>query len=93
MIITDNERRSDVRHDFPNIIEYALSTESEETPHRGVTTNISNSGLCFYAFALLSQDQTITIKQFMLPVSRKKAVVRWIRNIGPSVYMVGSKFT
>jgi hypothetical protein len=84
------ERRKDVRQPYPRVIEYSLTPASNEKL-KGVTVNISNSGLALYIFSHLIQGQEILIRSFM-PVDYRKASVRWVREIDEGILQAGCMF-
>jgi len=84
------ERRKDVRQPYPRVIEYSLTPVSNEKL-KGVTVNISNSGLALYIFSHLIQGQEILIRSFM-PVDYRKASVRWVKEIDDGILQAGCMF-
>jgi c-di-GMP-binding flagellar brake protein YcgR len=89
---TKNEHRRHTRYDFPSTIEYVLEPPTNDAVvHKGVTVNISSTGLGLYMFELLPEGQEIIIKTG-LPVDRQAAKVRWIKQQNSSFYFTGLKF-
>lgn len=82
------ERRRHTRYDFPALIDYGFHLNASHEVYKGVTINISHSGLCLYVHKLLSEGQEISIKG-PLPVPCPKASVRWIRKIDEDLYKTG----
>jgi len=91
MSFNKNERRKDIRYDFPKKIEYVLNPETSGKIYSGVITNISKSGLCLYIFHPLTEGQKIIIKS-TLPVSHQTADVRWIKKVDNDFYKAGLIF-
>ena len=85
------ERRKAVRYDFPSTIEFDTGTESGENNHKAVTINISKSGLCLYLFESLGRHDEIQISS-ILPMTSKKASVRWIKKIDEGFFKAGVSF-
>ncbi len=85
------EKRKDRRSIFPSTIEYTLDPASGEESFKGVTVNISNSGLCFYATSPMGEGQEILIRS-NLPVIYRKATVRWIKQLNEEAYKTGLMF-
>jgi hypothetical protein len=81
------EKRRDIRYDcFHHVIEYYAKT-SEEV-FKGVTVNISNSGLCLHILTPLCVGQKIKIKRNP-SVSYQPATVCWIKKTDDNLYRVG----
>ncbi|MEW6108062.1 MAG: PilZ domain-containing protein [Nitrospirota bacterium] len=87
----NNERRRHMRYPHPDKIEYVFSAGFSGDKLKGVTVNISNSGLCLYLFNKLSVGQSITIKSY-LPVSYRHATVQWIRTVKDNFFIAGLRF-
>jgi hypothetical protein len=85
------EKRKDRRSIFPSTIEYTVGPHSGDESFKCVTVNISNSGLCFYTPNPLSEGQEILIRSD-LPVSYRKATVRWIKRLNDEAYKTGLMF-
>lgn len=85
-----NERRSYVRYNFPQEIQYINPDTLDEIA--SVIFDISDSGMCFYMFGPVKVGQEIIIqrrRQFY-----KKGVIVWFRKIVEEIdiYKVGLKF-
>jgi len=84
--------RKGPRYDFPLTIEYVLGSQVEgEVPRKGITIDLSATGLCMYMLDPLPQGQQIIIKT-ALPVDSRTAVICWTRNEESSLYRSGLKF-
>lgn len=86
----ESEKRGFERFSYPARIEYVLEAESPEI-FKGVTINISRSGLGIYAFSPLAEGEEILI-QSNLPVDQRKAVTCWIRQEHGGMYKIGLRF-
>jgi hypothetical protein len=89
---TKSEKRRAERYDYPAGIEYVLGSDGSEEAFRGVTINISKSGLSLYAFSPLVVGQEIVIRS-ALPVADRRAVILWTKQEDDSMYKIGLKFT
>lgn len=58
---------------------------------RGVSVNISESGMCMFAFDPLAEGETIEIKN-TLPTPHTKATVMWVNAKYPTMCKVGLMF-
>ncbi|GBE31133.1 PilZ domain protein [bacterium BMS3Bbin05] len=85
------DKRKDERYDYPAAITYSLHSDSSEEIFRGVTINLSKSGVCMYLFRLPEEQQKIKIKS-NLPVAAGIAEIRWIKKIEEDFYQVGMAF-
>lgn len=87
-----SDQRRHTRYDFPSSIEYVLAPSTDDgVVHKGVTVNISSTGLALYLFDLLPEGQEIIIKTG-LPVDHQSAQVRWIKKQNSSFFFSGLKF-
>ena len=87
------QRRIDMRYDFPATIEYVTGSQSDdEVVHKGITINLSSTGLGMYLFDLFPNGQQITIKT-ALPVDSRTATIRWTSKKDDDFYRSGLKFT
>jgi hypothetical protein len=53
--------------------------------------NINEFGMCVYTFDLLTEGDTIEIKN-ALPVPYKRATVRWVKAYSGNFYKIGLMF-
>ncbi len=80
------------RYDFHHEIKYVLNPDTTGEIFRGVTVNISDSGLCLYVFNNhLREGQELTIKTILRGFYRT-GVVRWYKKIDGEIYKVGLMF-
>lgn len=91
MSFPEKEKRRDRRSIFPSTIEYTMGPHSSDESFKGVTVNISNSGFCFYTSNPIGEGQEIIIRSD-LPVSYRKATVRWTKRLNDEAYKAGLMF-
>jgi len=85
-------KRNDTRYDFPATIEYVTGSHADdEVVHKGITINLSSTGLGMYMFNLLPNGQQITIKT-ALPVDSRTATICWTSKRDENFYRSGLKF-
>jgi c-di-GMP-binding flagellar brake protein YcgR len=84
-------KRRDVRHPYPDIIEYVCTSKETEGPYKGITIDMSKSGACMYLFDRQKEGEDITI-QNSYPIISQKAVIRWIRKLQENFYIAGLQF-
>jgi c-di-GMP-binding flagellar brake protein YcgR len=85
-------RRRTTRYDFPSTIEFVLDPPLNNGKiHKGVTINISTSGLAAYVFDDLPEGQKIVI-QTSLPVEHRNAMICWTKKEDQSFFLSGLKF-
>ncbi len=92
MSYAKKEQRSHPRYDFPSTIEYVLEPRADGAVRKGVSVNISISGLNAYVFESLPAGQKIIIKRG-IPVSHQPAMICWSRIKDVDFYISGLKFT
>lgn len=83
-------KRREPRHACCLEIQYGTSAQSEAW--RGVTVNMSNSGLCLRTSKQLDPRQTISIRTNP-PRPPQQASVRWVKEAGDGAYFVGLSFS
>jgi hypothetical protein len=88
----NKERRSHERHDFANRIVYVSADGPNDSLLKGVTMNISETGLCFVTFTAPINDEKIRILESILPIHRQKGTVRWTKKMESDIYKVGLMF-
>lgn len=79
------EKRREDRFPFAKNL-YCTNTKGEV--FKGITVNMSKSGLCLYVYKILSEGESIKIND-ILPNSCREAVICWIRKIDDAFSMVG----
>jgi hypothetical protein len=88
----NKERRSHERRDFANRIVYVSAEDPDYGLVKGVTMNMSETGLCFATFTAPKKDDKIWILESMLPIHGQKGTVRWIKKMESDIYKVGLMF-
>jgi len=89
----ETERRKQPRNMFVRHVEYMLPPDTgmaDQEGSRGVTVNMSSSGLCLYVFKPLSAGQELKIIHGI--PGKKKAMVQWIEQITVDTYKAGLQF-
>ena len=84
------EKRRERRYSFNSTIDYLLLRGSAAEVHKGVTIDISDTGLGLYLFDPLPEGQTIIINA--LPAGGKVATVCWIKKERENLYKSGLRF-
>ncbi len=85
------ERRIHKRRPHADSIEFCLIPSDLTTTLRGISIDISDSGMCLYTFTPINTGQNIVINNF-LPVPYQKATVRWVKKHTEELYRVGIMF-
>ncbi|TAN45039.1 MAG: PilZ domain-containing protein [Nitrospirae bacterium] len=83
-----SELRREERFPFAKKIEFNLKYCGNHDRLKGISVNISSSGLCLYVFNPIKEGEIININSD-LPTSCKTAMVRWVKNIETDFYMIG----
>jgi hypothetical protein len=91
MSAAKTEKRQEQRYAFPSTIDYILIHGSAAEVHKGVTIDVSQTGLGLYLFDPLPEGQTIFIKS-PLPVGSRTATICWIKKESDDFYKSGLKF-
>ena len=86
------QRRKHQRYDFCSKIDYVLTQGDTHEIFKGVTIDISPSGLRLYMFAPHHEGQGINIRS-KLPVDSQTATICWINKCGSDLYEVGLQYT
>ena len=81
-------RRIYQRYDFCSKIDYMITPGDTQEIFKGVTVNISHSGLRLYVFMSLHEGQGISIKT-ELPEDIQTATIRWIKKSDGNLYEAG----
>ncbi len=85
------EKRRERRYSFQATIDYLLLRGSAAEVHKGITIDISDTGLGLYLFDPLPEGQTIII-QNALPAGDKAATICWIKKEREDLYKSGLRF-
>ncbi|GBD99253.1 hypothetical protein BMS3Abin07_01288 [bacterium BMS3Abin07] len=91
-----NNKRKESRHVFSATFEYKVLNNGKRNPGnrplKGVSLNVSKSGLCMYTRGPIEEGQKLIITKSDLPVSSDTAVVKWIRKVNNELYKTGLMF-
>jgi hypothetical protein len=79
------EMRREARQPFAEILH---CTDVAGEVVKGITVNISSSGLCLYAYKMFKTGDTIIIND-KLPNSCIKGIIRWVRKIEDGFSLIG----
>ena len=86
----EGKERRHQRQIYVSAFAYRLSSRSSEI-FFGVTSNISNSGMCIYSDAVPKEGESIEFRS-SLPIPSTKATVKWIRKDVDNLYKMGLMF-
>lgn len=95
MTAHDSERRKDSRRTHASLIEYAAAAKgnpAQESRGKGVTINVSASGLCIYLFHPLQEGFEIRIYRGLFARKPLLAEVRWAKPVTEGIYKAGLMF-
>ena len=81
------ETREELRTGYQQAIKYVTSQFAGDTVCKGVTVNLSRSGMCLITFNQLEEGQQISIEKG-LKVSNP-STVRWVKKLDKDIYKVG----
>ena len=85
--------RSERRHPrkiYVSAFAYRFPAASSDI-HFGVTSNISESGMCMYSDVRPSEGENIEFRS-TLPVPSTKAAVKWVKKDVDKIYKMGLMF-
>lgn len=83
-----SELRREERFPFAKKIDFNLTHCEKGDYLKGISVNISSSGLCLYVFNPIKEGEIININS-ELPTACKTAMVRWVKNIETDFYLIG----
>jgi len=86
------DRRKYQRYDFCSKIDYMITPGDPQEIFKGVTVNISHSGLRLYMFMPHHEGQGIRIKT-KLPEDIQTATIRWIKRSDGNLYEAGLQYS
>ncbi len=84
-----NERRHQ-RKIYVCAFAYRFPSRSSDI-HFGVTSNLSDSGICFYTDSRLEEGESVEFRS-SLPFPFAKATVRWVKKDVGELYKMGLMF-
>lgn len=86
-------KRRYIRKEFFATIEYFPSLPpNARQAFKGITNNISASGLCMFTMDLLSEGQVIYFPRSFRLGNHTSAVVRWVKKVSDRMYTAGLMF-
>jgi hypothetical protein len=86
-----NEQRRHERFDFPSTIEYILEPRESDEVRKGVSINMSLTGLSAYVFESLPIGQKLFIEAG-IPGTHRPATICWSKEKEVDFYISGLKF-
>ncbi|MGE5892542.1 MAG: PilZ domain-containing protein [bacterium] len=89
------ERRKFNRNTHTSLIEYAFHTEGDVTKDstaKGITVNVSDTGLCIYLFNPVNEGQEMKIFKGLFASESLSARVKWSKQITDDIYKAGLAF-
>jgi hypothetical protein len=86
------EKREYFRFDLANVVELMSGDAPPSDGFRGVTINISETGMCLFVFQPVSRNDRISIVKSMLPLCHWQGNVRWVNTLAPEFYKIGLQF-
>lgn len=92
MPINSVEKRAHYRRNHANVIEYVVTGRQESGPFKGVTINMSETGLCFFTYTPISENVAISIVKSTLPLHCKTGTIRWVKALDTDFYKIGVMF-
>jgi hypothetical protein len=79
------------RYDFTSPVEYVLESQIDKINFKGISTNLSKTGMCLLSPHQLNRGQVIQIRS-NLPDYNQKAVIRWSTNLNDVLCKAGLEF-
>jgi hypothetical protein len=92
MSAESSEKREYYRFDLANVVELAKNDAATPDQFRGVTINISETGMCLFVFQPVDTNDRLSIVKSMLPLCHRAGSVRWVNALAPEFYKVGLLF-
>lgn len=87
---SEGKERRHQRTVYISAFAYLFPSRSSDI-HFGVTSNMSDSGICVYSDARPEEGESIEFKS-SLPVPSSRATVRWVRKDVGELYKMGLMF-
>ncbi len=85
------ERRSHIRYELIQNIEYVLGPSPSEEVYKGIIIDISDVGVGMYTFKRVDVGQKILIRNGLADTYHEMTV-RWCKELGENVYRAGLLF-
>ena len=90
VLSSDGKERRHLRKIYVSSFAYRFPSASTDI-HFGITSNISDSGMCIYSDVRPAEGESIELRS-SLPVPFTKATVRWIKKYVDNLYKMGLMF-
>jgi hypothetical protein len=92
MALQKIDLRSEERFPYLKTIKYVCFPDAEED-FKGVTIDISNSGMSLYIFSPFCIREGFPVKvKDDLPLASTTGIVRWVRQVDQDLYRAGLQF-
>ncbi len=92
MSAESSERREYFRFDLANVVELVAADAASSDQFRGVTINISETGMSLFVFQPIRTNDRISIVKSMLPLCHRAGRVRWVNRLATDFYKIGLMF-
>ncbi len=87
------DRRRNPRNTFITTIDFLIASDrtnqEDKALQRGITINISNSGMCLYVFNPVEEGQEIQLYSNTIDPPCRSAKIKWVKRVTKDVYKVG----
>jgi hypothetical protein len=88
--MTASRQRAEKRCEHIHLIEYSHHADNYEEALKGITANLSHSGLCLYVFKPHKKGDSIVIRKGLR--ADRPATVLWHRRLDDRLFKVGLRF-
>ena len=85
------EKRGCSRNVCNTTFEFRSNSGPSKQTYIGAAVNISDSGMCVYAFDCFKEGETIEMVKD-IPFPHRKATVRWVKECYEDFYKIGITF-
>ncbi|MHB8883448.1 MAG: PilZ domain-containing protein [Thermodesulfovibrionales bacterium] len=93
MVQFNAEQRREERFPFLKTIDYDCDGGASGELFRGVTINISRSGMCLYLYENPCMGRPVTLRiRGELPVQADRGRICWVDKVAEGFYKAGLKF-
>ncbi|MGE5893824.1 MAG: PilZ domain-containing protein [bacterium] len=90
----EGDKRRHKRRVFTTTVQYAVTQPAvSDTLSKGVTVNISSTGLCLYTFSSHKEGQQVKIYNGVPLHIEEEAVIRWVKKLNRHLYKIGCEFS
>lgn len=87
-----SERREYFRFDLANVVELVTADAATSEQHRGVTIDVSETGMSLFVFQPIRMNDRVSIVKSMLPLCHRAGRVRWVNRLATDFYKIGLMF-